>query len=158
MKLLLTTSQLTLFLGTVGNKINRESQALSRLAHQVNLETNTITKETAELNRQSTIAAVDSSRTTHINVQLFLITTPFILALQYFGAEKDIFSFDRNPRTFSYTICVLFCALPILTYLLSLANQSWNNFVRKLFPRTKSEDEEVAVALQKTPSVPNAPP
>jgi hypothetical protein len=137
-------------MGTVGNKINRESQELSRLSHAVNLETNTITRETAELNRQSTTAAVDSSRTTRINVQLFLITTPFILALQYFGAEKDIFSFDRNPRTFSYTICVLFCALPILTYALSLLNQSWDNFFRKIFRRSKSEDEEGALALRKS--------
>jgi hypothetical protein len=152
MRMLLILSQLTLFMGTVGNKINRESQALSRDSHRVNLETNTITRETAELNRQSTIAAVDSSRTTRINVQLFLITTPFILALQYFGAEKDIFSFDRNPRTFSYTICVLFCALPILTYALSLVNQSWDNLVRRILPRVKSEDVEVSFASHGTRS------
>ena len=129
-------------MGTVGNKINAESQDLSRRSHAVNLETNTITQETAELNRQSTAAAVESSRTTRINVQLFLITTPFILALQYFGADKDIFSFERNPRTFSYTICVLFCALPILTYGLSLLNQTWDNFVRRLFGKPRARDEE----------------
>lgn len=129
-------------MATIGNKINAESQALGRRSHEVNLLTNTITKETANLNRQSTAAAMESSRTTRINVQMFLITTPFILALQYFGAEKDIFSFDRNPRTFSYTICVLFCALPMLTYGLGMLNKGWDNFMRKMFGKAKPRDEE----------------
>ncbi|KAJ4343973.1 hypothetical protein N0V95_006489 [Ascochyta clinopodiicola] len=124
--------------------------ALSRRSHAVNLETNTITQETAKLNRQSTAAAVESSRTTRINVQMFLITTPFILALQYFGAEKDIFSFERNPKTFSYTICVLFCALPILTYALSLLNQTWDNFVRRILGKTRPEDTKDDVSEYKS--------
>jgi hypothetical protein len=74
---------------------------------------------------------------------MFLITTPFILALQYFGAEKDIFSFDRNPRTFSYAICVLFCVLPLLTYGLGLLNQSWDALMRKMIGKTRVTDEEV---------------
>lgn len=137
---LLNQFKVTLFIGTVGNKINAESQELSRRSHEVNLET-------AKLNRQGTAAAVESSRTTRINVQMFLVTTPFILALQYFGAEKDIFSFDRNPKTFSYAICVLFCALPVMTYALSLLNRSWDNLVRKLLgkTKTKSDDEERVV-------------
>ena len=140
------TDKLEIFIGTIGNEINAESQELSRRSHAVNLETNTIAQETAKLNRQSTAAAVESSQTTRINVQLFLITTPFILALQYFGAEKDIFSFERNPRTFTYAVCVLFCALPILTYVLSLLNQSWDNLVRRFLGKTKSTDEERPVS------------
>lgn len=126
----------------VGNRLNSETQEHTREAHKVNLATNRVSQKMAELNSKSTQAAVDSSRTTRINVQvspsshdtrrisdtgkLFLVTTPFVLALQYFGAEKDIFSFERNPRTFSYAICILFITLPILTYVLSLLNHHWD--------------------------------
>ncbi|UPX18040.1 uncharacterized protein EKO05_0008363 [Ascochyta rabiei] len=132
---------------SMGKKINNESQALSLRSHAVNLEKITITQETAKLNRQSTAAAVESSRTTRINMQMFLITTPVILALQYFGAEKDIFSFERNPKTFSYTVCVLFFALPILTYALSLLNRTWDNLIRRIFGKTGPEDKEGAVIV-----------
>jgi hypothetical protein len=73
------------------------------------------------------------------------VITPFILALQYFGAERDIFSFDRNPKTFSFTICILFCALPILTYALSLLNNSWDHFVPKLYPKRWDGEGSVIV-------------
>lgn len=43
-----------------------------------------------------------------------------MLALQYFGAEKDILHFDRSPKTFVFGILILFCLLPILTYGLGL--------------------------------------
>lgn len=85
---------------------------------------------------------------------MFLITTPFILALQYFGAEKDIFSFDRNPRTFSYTICALFCVLLILTYGLGFLSQSWDAIMRKMFGRMKHEDEEEYVE-EDEPTIPS---
>jgi hypothetical protein len=130
-------------MATIGIKINAESYDIGRRSHAINLLTNNISQQTARLNRQSTAAAVESSRTTRINVQMFLITTPFILALQYFGAEKDIFSFDRNPRTFSYAICVLFCVLPLLTYGLGLLNQSWDALMRKMIGKTRVTDEEV---------------
>ena len=130
-------------MSTIGIKINAESYDIGRRSHVINLLTNNISQQTARLNRQSTAAAVESSRTTRINVQMFLITTPFILALQYFGAEKDIFSFDRNPRTFSYTICVLFCVLPLLTYGLGLLNQSWDTLMRKMIGKTRDTDEDI---------------
>lgn len=130
-------------MSTIGIKINAESYDIGRRSHAINFLTNNISQQTARLNRQSTAAAVESSRTTRINVQMFLITTPFILALQYFGAEKDIFSFDRNPRTFSYTICVLFCVLPLLTYGLGLLNQSWDTLMRKMIGKTRDTDEDI---------------
>lgn len=83
-----------------------------------------------------------TDRTDHADTRkLFLVTTPFVLALQYFGAEKDIFSFERNPRTFSYAICILFCALPILTYGLSMLNQRWDEFSKRFFGKADSEDD-----------------
>jgi hypothetical protein len=67
--------------------------------------------------------------------------------LQYFGADKDIFSFERNPRTFSYAICVLFCALPILTYGLSLLNQRWDEFYKRVFDKAEPEDYQESMSV-----------
>jgi hypothetical protein len=45
------------------------------------------------------------------------ITTPFLVALQYFGADEPIFSFfERNPRNFGISLCILALAFPILTW------------------------------------------
>jgi hypothetical protein len=41
-----------------------------------------------------------------------------VLSLQYFGAEKDIFPFDRNAKTFVIALFVLLFALPSLAYVL----------------------------------------
>ncbi|KAF1929712.1 uncharacterized protein M421DRAFT_91531 [Didymella exigua CBS 183.55] len=131
-----------LLMAKVGNRISAETQEHSRESHKVNLATNRVSQQMAVLNRKSTQAAVESSRTTLVNVQLFLVTTPFVLALQYFGAEKDIFSFEKNPRTFSYAICVLFCALPLLTYGLGFLNQRWDKFSRRWFGKSKSEADQ----------------
>ncbi|KAF3034718.1 hypothetical protein E8E12_007033 [Didymella heteroderae] len=103
-----------LLMVAIGNQLNSETQAHTHEANKVNLDTN----------------------------KLFLVTTPFVLALQYFGAEKDIFSFERNPRTFSYAICILFCALPILTYCLSLLNQRWDDFSKRIFGKAEPGDDQ----------------
>jgi hypothetical protein len=44
------------------------------------------------------------------------ITTPLVLALQYFGAEKDIFPFERNIKSFLIAWVILLFSLPCLTY------------------------------------------
>jgi hypothetical protein len=44
------------------------------------------------------------------------ITIPLILALQYFGAEKDIFPIERNTKSFMIALIILVFALPCLTY------------------------------------------
>lgn len=54
----------------VGNRLNSETQEHSREAHKVNLATNRVSQRMAVLNRRSTQAAVESSRTTRINVQV----------------------------------------------------------------------------------------
>lgn len=74
--------------------------------------------------------------------KLSLVTTPFVLALQYFGAEKGIFSFERNPRTFSYAICTLFIALPILTHILSLLNHRWDVLLSRICRNKDTEIDE----------------
>jgi hypothetical protein len=44
-------------------------------------------------------------------MQVFLFTTPIIIALQYFSVNGDIFSFRRNAQTFIICIVVLFTIL-----------------------------------------------
>jgi hypothetical protein len=46
-----------------------------------------------------------------------LIYTPFIIALQYFTSDQQLFGFDRNPRTFAMSIGVL---IPVLLALATL--------------------------------------
>lgn len=53
---------------------------------------------------------------------------PLNLALQYFGAERDIFGFHRNSTTFNITLLVLYIALPILTLLLGYLEDLLNAF------------------------------
>ncbi|KAF3006042.1 hypothetical protein E8E13_010813 [Curvularia kusanoi] len=75
------------------------------------------------------------------NLQLFVITTPLVLALQYFGADKDIFSFERNAKTFGIAICVLFSVLSVLAYVLNLLNHGRRELYRKL----RLEREEMVI-------------
>jgi hypothetical protein len=45
------------------------------------------------------------------------ITTPFVIVLQYFGADQPIFSFfERNPRNFGISFCILAFAFPLITF------------------------------------------
>jgi hypothetical protein len=41
-----------------------------------------------------------------------------VLALQYFGGDRDIFPFDRNAKSFVVALFILIFALPCLTYIL----------------------------------------
>jgi hypothetical protein len=38
-----------------------------------------------------------------------------IVVLQYFGSERAIFAFERNPKSFILALLVVFFALPLLT-------------------------------------------
>jgi hypothetical protein len=59
-------------------------------------------------------------------VQIILFTTPFILALQYFGSERDIFSFDRNMKNFIFCVLVLMAALRLFVVALNAPSQLKN--------------------------------
>jgi hypothetical protein len=89
------------------------------------MRTNLVSHEIHELNRRSTGAAFanvkaaeKTSWTTMVNVLLLWITAPVTLVLQYFGSERAIFSFERNPRTFGIAIVIVFSTLPLLTFAL----------------------------------------
>lgn len=62
--------KIQLLMVAIGNQLNSETQAHTREAHKVNLDTNKVSQQMAVLNRKSTQAAVESSRTTRINVQV----------------------------------------------------------------------------------------
>ncbi|KAF2831927.1 hypothetical protein CC86DRAFT_280201, partial [Ophiobolus disseminans] len=100
------------------NRLNTESYDLNRQAHVVHLSTSVISRDIQHLNRRSTEAACENqkaaqetSQTTRVSVEILLFTTPFAIALQYFGAERAIFSFNRNPRSFFICIVILLIAL-----------------------------------------------
>ncbi|KAF2999686.1 hypothetical protein E8E13_002285 [Curvularia kusanoi] len=117
------------------NRLSEKSNRSSLRSVELTVETNQLNLKMAEVNRDvlefartSTDAAVQSSRTLRLNVQLFLIITPLVLALQYFGAEQDILKFERSPRTFAITVCILFCVFPVLAYGLVLIHYFWDGF------------------------------
>ncbi|KAH7072767.1 hypothetical protein BKA63DRAFT_567359 [Paraphoma chrysanthemicola] len=104
-----------------------ESNDLNHHAHELNLKRTLISHDIHELNRTSTEAALANMRaaektssTTQVNVLLIWVTTPIILVLQYFGAERPIFAFERNTRSFVLALLVVFAALPLLIFLLGL--------------------------------------
>lgn len=121
----------------------------ARMTHELTKVSLATSRHMSELNRKSTRAAVASSRATRINVQLFLVgaqirfrlssitdllqvTTPFVIALQYFGAEHDIFAFERTSATFVYALCILFCGIPVLVYALGVLNDALPNLFKSI--------------------------
>ncbi|UPX18038.1 uncharacterized protein EKO05_0008361 [Ascochyta rabiei] len=133
---------LSLHLEHDSNLANSETREFSRQAQGYNLKTVRMSHSMYKLNRKSTEATEATTHTTRINVQLFLITTPFFLALQYFGAEKDIFSFDRSPKTFGITCAILLCALPLAMCILGYANKFWYEYIRRESRRNMDDDDE----------------
>jgi hypothetical protein len=55
--------------------------------------------------------------------------------LQYFGAEKDIFPFERNIKSFMIALILLIFALPCLTYGLD----SLGDYIGRLRTGTKKK-------------------
>jgi hypothetical protein len=59
------------------------------------------------------------------------ITTPLLLALQYFGTKDGILPFERDIKSFVAIVIILLLALPCLTYGLD----SLGNLIVKLSVR-----------------------
>lgn len=53
------------------------------------------------------------------------------MVLQYFGSEKDIFAFKRNPVTFVAATLIVMLVLRLLTLLLEHVDGIWEFFFRK---------------------------
>lgn len=58
--------------------------------------------------------------------------TPFVLALQYFGLDKDILPFERNSKSFVIALVILVLALPCLIYGLSYAKIKLNALFERM--------------------------
>ncbi|OAL49237.1 hypothetical protein IQ07DRAFT_588578 [Pyrenochaeta sp. DS3sAY3a] len=109
-----------------------ESKDLVHQTHRLHERTSLINDDIQKLQRKSTNAAENTTLITRLNVVVILITTPFILALQYFGTEKPIFTkFDRSPKNFFIALCVLGSALPLLTYIFTRLDIAQKRFFAK---------------------------
>jgi hypothetical protein len=75
-------------------------------------------------------------------MQLIWITTPLILGLQYFGADRQIFSFERNGRTFILAVCIVFLALPVLTFALYFLERIQKAIFAMFGAKEKRDDTE----------------
>lgn len=53
-----------------------------------------------------------------MSVYLVLATTPFIIALQYFTSERNIFPFERNMQTFFMSVLMLMPLLLVFAFTL----------------------------------------
>jgi len=70
------------------------------------------------------------------------ITTPFLVALQYFSADQPIFtSFDRSPRNFIISLCILALAFPLVVWGCNSLYCLVNSAIHRLCA-TKARDEE----------------
>jgi hypothetical protein len=90
---------------------------LTRRALDLNLETSKLSKRTTEIAAVSLKAAEETSRVSRVSIYLVLATTPFIIALQYFTSERNLFAFERNPRNFFTSIGILMPLLLVLAYI-----------------------------------------
>jgi hypothetical protein len=131
--------------------LQRESYKLQHQAYMLNFEANSISRKTRMLNRDSTLAAQITSSTTRMNLlmiwvssfdtllsamddakNLAQITAPCILVLQYFGADQPIFhSFERSPRNFAISLCVLALVFPLFTWICHCIYSLSERLVRK---------------------------
>ncbi|KAF2022842.1 hypothetical protein EK21DRAFT_95397 [Setomelanomma holmii] len=145
-------------------QLNLEHNEFNQHAHGLNLQTNLISHETQELNRRSTEAAIVNSKASEktswtmlVNMVLLWITAPTTLLLQYFGSEKAMFSFERNPRTFLIAVVVMFTVLPLLTSAIYLFQRSHRSLLWLMGFRTKGssqshDDEKESSNLQHCPT------
>lgn len=60
--------------------------------------------------------AEEMARAARVNTHLLIITTAVVIALQYFCSDQALFSFERNPRTFSISLCVLVPGLLLIFF------------------------------------------
>ncbi|KAF2831926.1 hypothetical protein CC86DRAFT_280925, partial [Ophiobolus disseminans] len=115
--------------------LNQENNKLTRRALDLNVETSQLSKRTTDLAATSLEAVKETSRITRISVYLVLTTTPFIIALQYFTSERKLFAFERNPRTFFLSICILMSSFFVLALsLYGVDTYKWILF-RKIYEK-----------------------
>lgn len=100
---------------------------MSRIMLRSNTQVVELTQAATELAKQSQKVAVDTQkvaedtgRATRVNVQLLMVTTAVVIALQYFCSDRALFAWERNVRSFWISITVLIPSLLLLTFALQL--------------------------------------
>ncbi|KAH7355833.1 hypothetical protein BKA66DRAFT_539696 [Pyrenochaeta sp. MPI-SDFR-AT-0127] len=109
-----------------------ESNLLSHQTHNLNIRNVRLSRKTTKIAMESQRAAEETCRTTRTNVQLLLTTTPFAFALQYFCGERNVFSIERTPKTFTICLLILLFALPLVTLVVEAFNSLRKTLVRNL--------------------------
>lgn len=97
----------------------------------------TLTSKAVKSAAKSQKAGEDTSRATRVNVQLLMVTTAVVIALQYFCSDRDLFEFERSPRTFWISIGVLVPGLLILTFMLHTLDELKEVFTSRISGKLK---------------------
>jgi hypothetical protein len=137
-------NQESIKLSAESRDIHLQTQKLTTATITLNTEIRKLNEESTEAARANQAAAAKTSLSTRVNVEvklsskprldgallmkskLLLLTTPFGMVLQYFGSEKDIFSFTRNAKTFVFATLILMAVLRLLTVVLEHSGKLMN--------------------------------
>ncbi|EUC40142.1 hypothetical protein COCMIDRAFT_41480 [Bipolaris oryzae ATCC 44560] len=124
------------------NMYQQASHQLNERVHKLNEETCILSKDMRRLNERSTEAAcanqeeaIKTSRSTRVNVELLLLTTPLGMVLQYFSSEQEVLFFKRSPTTFVLATLVLM----LLLRLLALVLQYGGTLLRFLYRKPSAD-------------------
>ncbi|XPS79207.1 hypothetical protein M3J07_011210 [Ascochyta lentis] len=109
-----------------------ENHGMNRRSTESNKQVIELTENNAETAARTQRIAEDTNRATRVSVQLLLVTTAFVIALQYFCSERALFAFERNVRTFWISIGVLIPSLLILTLALHVLDRLQYLFADRL--------------------------
>ncbi|KAF1360251.1 hypothetical protein EJ07DRAFT_177570 [Lizonia empirigonia] len=131
------------------NRLTQENIILTRAMADINLKTSSHSERAAESAAKSSTAAEETSRATRVNVQLFVLSTALVIALQYFCSDRALFAFERTPRTFWISIGILMPALALVSCVLD----AMDHLKTTLTKRLNGEITKVATPTA-TPQVP----
>ncbi|KAF3038772.1 hypothetical protein E8E12_000549 [Didymella heteroderae] len=105
--------------------LSHEGYGMSRVMMRSNTQVVKLTEAATELAAKSQKVAEDTQRVaedtgraTRVNVQLLMVTTAVVIALQYFCSDRALFAWERNVRSFWISITVLIPSLLLLTFAL----------------------------------------
>lgn len=73
----------------------------------------------------------DTKKVTQV-LQLFVLTTALVIALQYFCSDRALFAFERTPRAFWISIGVLMPSLALVSWLLDAVDHLKTVLTRRL--------------------------
>ncbi|KAJ8113689.1 hypothetical protein OPT61_g4233 [Boeremia exigua] len=116
----------------ISNRISLENIEMSRKLTDINREASRYSEKAAESALKSLAAAEETSRSSRVNVQLFMLTTAVVIALQYFCSERALFAFERSPRAFWISIAILIPSLLALSFALYIFDGVRDTFTKRL--------------------------